>query len=155
MKFRLYKLIANGLGTGLLPLAPGTWGAALAVLLVCPLAYLNPLVANLLLTGLVLAGGLLGVKASEAVIPEWGKDPKKVVIDEMVGVWIALLGLPLANVYYLLAGFVLFRFFDIAKPLGIREAEKVGGGWGIMLDDVLAGVYANIVLQIARLIINN
>lgn len=151
MKLRLYKLIANGFGAGLLPLAPGTWGAALAVLLLVPLTYLNPLAANLLLTGLIVLFALVGVKASDALIPEWGKDPKQVVVDEMVGVWIALLGMPLGNIYYLLAGFVLFRFFDIAKPLGIREVEKIGGGWGIMLDDVLAGVYANIVLQIINL----
>ncbi len=123
----------------------------MAVLLLVPLTYLNPLAANLLLTGLIVLFALVGVKASDALIPEWGKDPKQVVVDEMVGVWIALLGMPLGNIYYLLAGFVLFRFFDIAKPLGIREVEKIGGGWGIMLDDVLAGVYANIVLQIINL----
>ena len=71
----------------------------------------------------------------------------KVVIDEMIGVWIALLGFALTP-FNLIAAFILFRFFDIAKPLGIRQLENIKGGWGVMLDDVLAGVYANVVLQL-------
>ena len=76
----------------------------------------------------------------------------------MIGVWIALLGHPLSHaeldganrihIFTFIAAFILFRFFDIAKPLGIRQLENIKGGWGVMLDDVLAGVYANIVLQI-------
>ena len=77
---------------------------------------------------------------------EWGKDPKQTVIDEMIGLSIAVLGLPLSWPY-LLGAFILFRFFDIAKPLGIRQLEEAPKGWGVMLDDVLAGVYANICLQ--------
>ena len=68
----------------------------------------------------------------------------------MVGMWLTLVGLPL-NLVNIGVGFLLFRFFDIAKPLGIRRLEAIRGGWGVVLDDVLAGVYANILLQILNL----
>ncbi|GAB3817767.1 hypothetical protein GCM10028895_14210 [Pontibacter rugosus] len=89
----------------------------------------------------------LGVWSATQVEPLWGKDDKKVVIDEVAGMCISLLFLPLTPVT-LMVGLLLFRFFDIAKPLFIRKMENFKGGWGVMLDDVLAGVYANIVLQI-------
>ncbi len=144
-----WKLLLSGFGTGWLPLAPGTWGAALATLLLFPLALLpSATMATLVLTVAIVVFTWLGVIGSDMVADEWGDDPRQTVIDEMVGVWIALLGLPLTWPW-LLGGFVLFRFFDIAKPLGIRRLESLHGGWGIMLDDVLAGVYANLVLQIA------
>ena len=76
----------------------------------------------------------------------WGKDPSKVVVDEMVGVWIPLLAVRDGNVYYVLAALILFRFFDILKPFGIRKMEAIGGGWGIMLDDLLAGIYSLFIL---------
>jgi len=79
----------------------------------------------------------------------WGKDPSKVVIDEMVGVWIPLLVVNKENkyyIYYALAALFLFRIFDIFKPLGIRKLEAIKGGWGIMLDDILAGLYSLIIL---------
>ena len=76
----------------------------------------------------------------------WGKDPSKVVIDEVSGMAIGLLLLPV-NVKYLFAAFILFRFFDIVKPLYIRKIEALPRGWGIMLDDVAAGIYTNVLLQ--------
>ncbi|HEX3384328.1 MAG TPA: phosphatidylglycerophosphatase A, partial [Mucilaginibacter sp.] len=90
----------------------------------------------------------LGVWSSGVVAKVWGEDPAKVVIDEVAGMWISLLFLPVCW-QYTLAGLILFRIFDIAKPLYIRKMENLRGGWGIMLDDVLAGVYANILLQTA------
>ena len=155
-----YKFMASGFGVGWLPVAPGTWGAAEAVLLLVPFQWLNIIPSsstlspqgkqslfNLILIFFIVIFTWIGVKAVDALEDEWGKDPKQVVIDEMIGVWIAVLGFPLTG-FNLIAGFVLFRFFDIAKPLGIRQLEDIKGGWGVMLDDVLAGVYANIVLQI-------
>ncbi len=90
---------------------------------------------------------LLGVWSTNELESEWGKDPSKVVVDELIGVWIAVLWIPVET-HWLILGFILFRFFDIAKPLGIRRLENIKGGWGVMLDDVGAGIYANIVLQI-------
>ncbi len=151
-----HKFMASGFGVGWLPVAPGTWGAAEAVLLLVPFQWINispsPHISeqaflNLLLSVFIVFFTWIGVKAVDALEKEWGNDPKQVVIDEMVGVWIAVLGFPV-TAFHLIAGFILFRFFDIAKPLGIRKLEALPGGWGVMLDDVMAGVYANIVLQI-------
>ena len=97
----------------------------------------------ILLTGVFL---WIGVAAANALEAEWGHDAQKIVIDEIVGVWIALLFTPL-NCMTLLLGFILFRFFDIAKPLGVRKMERFKGGWGVMMDDALAGVYAWLVLK--------
>ena len=144
----IYKIVASFFGTGYSPVAPGTAGAILAALMVwfwqsqdTTLIYYGwpLLIATIIAT-------LIGVYATDQLEPEWGKDPSKVVIDEAVGLWISILFIPV-NLYYLLAGLVLFRIFDIWKPLGIRKMEQVKGGWGVMLDDVLAGVYANLILQ--------
>lgn len=87
-----------------------------------------------------------GVWSSSVVEKVWGKDPSKVVIDEVSGMAIGLLLLPV-NVKYVAAAFILFRFFDIVKPLFIRKLEQLPAGWGVMADDVLAGVYTNVLLQ--------
>jgi phosphatidylglycerophosphatase A len=164
--------MGSGFGAGWLPVAPGTWGATVAVLPLFFFTKIGPSVPNafgmsshsifstsqpiftLVLTVLIVIFTWIGVKAADFLHDEWGDDPKQIVIDEMVGVWIAILGLPL-TVPNLIIGFILFRFFDIAKPLGIRQLEKIKGGWGVMLDDVLAGVYANVVLQILNLLYFN
>ena len=139
--------MASGFGAGWLPIAPGTWGAMVAILPLFFFKKADPSVSTLFLSLLIVIFTWIGVKAVDALQAEWGDDPKQVVIDEMIGVWIAILGLPFSTENLVLS-FVLFRFFDIAKPLGIRQLEKIKGGWGVMLDDVLAGVYANILLQV-------
>jgi len=103
-----------------------------------------PLAISLVVTALIT---LIGVWSSSIVESVWGKDPSKVVIDEVSGMCISLLFLPV-NVTYVLCAFILFRFFDIVKPLYVRKMELLPAGWGIMMDDVLAGVYTNILLQI-------
>jgi phosphatidylglycerophosphatase A len=89
----------------------------------------------------------LGVWSGNVVEPIWGKDHNRVVIDEVAGMCIALLWIPVTPQNILIA-LILFRFFDILKPLYIKRLEHLPGGWGVMFDDVLAGIYANIVLQI-------
>jgi phosphatidylglycerophosphatase A len=143
----MVKFLLSGFGSGWLPLAPGTWGSAVAILMAWPITFLPPIWHTTVLSLLVVVFLWIGVKGSVQVEHEWGKDPKQTVIDEMVGIWVTLLGGPLSWIH-LLAAFVLFRVFDIAKPFGIRRLESLGQGWGVMLDDVLAGVYANIVIQI-------
>ncbi|MAW88189.1 MAG: phosphatidylglycerophosphatase A [Phyllobacteriaceae bacterium] len=152
MKF-FWKLIATGFGAGYSPLAPGTMGAALACLILWLLHIWQPesfsgnwSVAHWLLDLILLFGGL-GVAATDALADEWGHDPSKVVVDEMVGLWVAMLGIPVTW-QWLLAAFVLFRIFDIWKPLVIKRAEALPGGWGVMADDVLAGIYSAALLHL-------
>ena len=145
---RYYKFLLSGFGTGWLPVAPGTWGSAAAILLAWPLAFWTPDLFHLELMALIVVFFWIGAIGSDLLRSEWGEDPSQTVIDEMVGMWIALLALPFEWPWWL-AAFLLFRFFDIFKPLGIRRLESIGQGYGVMLDDVLAGVYASLVLQIA------
>lgn len=126
-------------------------GGTVAALACCLALYLArarepttlPLPAGLLTVGLL----ALGTLAAQRVEPDWGKDSYRVVIDEVAGMWVSLLFVPITTPT-LVVGLVLFRFFDITKPLYIRRMEKLPGGVGVMMDDVLAGVYTNILLQI-------
>lgn len=140
-----HKIVATGMGFGLSPFAPGTCGALLAVATLYPISLAS--FPDMWLLGLTVLFYFLGVAATRHLEPEWGKDPSRIVIDEVIGLWISILFVPISVLTAGLA-FVLFRFFDIAKPFGIRRMEAVGGPHGVMLDDVLAGIYANIVLQI-------
>lgn len=95
----------------------------------------------------------LGIWSSGVSEKYWGKDPSRVVIDEMVGTWIALLAVPADNyIGYMFAAFILFRFFDILKPLAIKQAEKLPSGYGIMADDILSGIYGGIVILLYRFV---
>ena len=106
-----------------------------------------------LLAVLVVYFTVQGVYSSGVMEKHWGEDPSRVVVDEMVGVWIPLLVVPDGGWWYVVAAFVLFRFFDIVKPLGVRRMERLGGGMGIMMDDILAGVYSAVLLGAARFLI--
>jgi phosphatidylglycerophosphatase A len=141
-----YKIISTVVGLGLIPLAPGTFGA-LGGLLSGWLVMHFSAVPNLVLGGLIIVFTFLGVYSSDKLIPEWGNDPSRIVIDEVVGMWVALLFVP-NSCWLLIASFALFRFFDIVKPLFIRKLENIYGGWGIMLDDVVAGIYANVIVHL-------
>ncbi len=90
---------------------------------------------------------ILGVWSAGKVEMLWGKDHQRVVIDEVAGMCISLLWVPV-QIKYLLTAFILFRFFDIVKPLFIKRVEGFSGGWGVMSDDVLAGIYTNLILQL-------
>ena len=146
---KIHIWIATGFGSGFSPIAPGTAGALLATVLwgIASLLFSFDTVQFLTLACVILFT-LLGIISSAAVEKIWGEDPSKVVIDEMVGVWIPLLAAPggEARWWYALGAFVLFRFFDIVKPLGVRRMERFKGGVGIMMDDILAGIYSFIIL---------
>lgn len=135
-------------------MAPGTAGALLAVLLWVAGYFLWPFAQlQVLLAVLVVYFTVQGVYSSGVMEKHWGEDPSRVVVDEMVGVWIPLLVVPDGGWWYVVAAFVLFRFFDIVKPLGVRRMERLGGGMGIMMDDILAGVYSAVLLGAARFLI--
>jgi phosphatidylglycerophosphatase A len=141
------KAIASGLGIGYLPRGGGTVASIACCL--C-LNGLRPPGGTLpALPALGVAAGLfaLGLVTAGRVERHWGKDNYRVVIDEMAGMWISLLLVPV-TVPRLLAGLFLFRLLDIYKPFFIRRAEKLPGGLGVMMDDVLAGLCANVVLQV-------
>lgn len=139
-------LLAFGFGSGLAKKAPGTWGTLAALPLYLLLAEL-PLAYYL---GALVASFALGVYLCEYASNYLQvHDHGGIVWDEFVGLWISLLFVP-AGWPWLLAGFVLFRIFDIAKPWPIGWVDRrVGGGFGIMIDDVLAGIYACLLLQLA------
>ena len=144
-------LVATFFGVGYLRPGPGTYASAITVLcwwgasqVVAP-AWRIP-VETISAVIIVLAG----IPPSTVVARESGiEDPGFVVIDEVAGQMIALIGVPL-DWKYLLASFILFRGFDIAKPFPLRRLERLPGGTGIMMDDVGAGVYALVLLQIWR-----
>jgi len=148
-KSRLAWLVATFFGVGYLQPGSGTWAAAITLLLWW--AASQRIQPPWLLAVAVIASAaitLLGIPPSTVVARESGiKDPGFVVIDEVAGQMIALIGVPL-NWKYLLAGFILFRSFDIVKPFPLRRLEKLPGGTGIMLDDVGAGLYALVLLQV-------
>lgn len=147
-------LIGSGFGSGFSPWAPGTAGALLATLMWWGLSCLLPDACLLWTTVvLVLLFTVAGVWATNRLEPYWGDDPSRVVVDEMVGVWIALLAAPGGDVWYAAAAFALFRLFDIFKPLGIRRMESFPGGIGVMMDDILAGIYSFALLIVARWLI--
>ena len=149
-----HLLVATGFGSGFSPVAPGTAGALLAVLLWVAGYFLLPFAQlQVLLAVLVVYFTVQGVYSSGVMEKHWGEDPSRVVVDEMVGVWIPLLVVPDGGWWYVVAAFVLFRFFDIVKPLGVRRMERLGGGMGIMMDDILAGVYSAVLLGVARFLI--
>ena len=103
---------------------------------------------GLSIAALVLCISGIGIWAIHELPDTWIHDDQRIVIDEVVGIWMTMIGLPLTWPW-MLAGFVLFRIIDIWKPLGIRQIDRMGGAQSVIVDDLVAGVYANIVLQIA------
>lgn len=134
---------------GHLPKGPGTWGSAAAVI-AAPFLYLphSPTTRCLILAALFLFGSWASTRAEKTL---GQKDPGCVVIDEVLGQWIAYLPFSIMTTWQIFAGFLFFRLFDIAKPFPIRRAEHwLPDGWGVMLDDALAGLYAAAALYAAR-----
>ncbi|MFB3885621.1 MAG: phosphatidylglycerophosphatase A [Thermodesulfobacteriota bacterium] len=138
------RLLATGFGVGYSPMAPGTVGTLLAIPMYYFLSAIPfPLYELTLVTFFFLSSWISG---QAQTLWARGDDPR-IVIDEMMGFFITMLWVPKATLFIIL-GFFLFRVFDILKPPPIRLIERAKGGWGVVLDDVLAGVYANIVLQL-------
>jgi len=140
-----HGLIASGFGSGLGPIAPGTWGSALACIVWWPLAMLSLWMQ----LGIIIAGFLLGVWASNRTSDDLGvHDFGGIVWDEFIGMWITLLFCPQSIFWYAVAFFV-FRVFDVVKPPPIGWLDRqVDGGFGIMVDDVLAGIYSLGLMQL-------
>ncbi|MDD2464627.1 MAG: phosphatidylglycerophosphatase A [Desulfobulbus sp.] len=148
---RFYMFIATGAYSGYLPKAPGTWGSAVGVLIWFLLARL-PQASYWATVAVLFVLGVISAGAAEKIVDRG--DPGLVVIDEIVGQLITL-GLAPLNPLAALVGFVLFRFFDILKPFPANWVDShLHGGLGIMLDDIIAGCYALLVLQLVLWTIN-
>jgi phosphatidylglycerophosphatase A len=142
-------VVATFFGVGRLRPGPGSWASAVTVLLWAALAYgLAPSLRVPVAIALGLLVTLLGIPAATRVARASGlKDPQFVVIDEVAGQLITLIAVPLAWKTFL-AGFILFRGFDIVKPPPVRQLERLPEGTGIVLDDVAAGLYGLIVMHL-------
>lgn len=141
------KAIGTSFGFGYAPFAPGTFGALFGVIVYYLLYYFLPDSLNYILIPLIILFTALGTWSTKIVLKEWGHDPSRIVMDETIGVWITLLFIPF-NHWFIWLAFGLFRLFDIWKPLGIRTIDdKMDTAFSVMLDDIVAGVYAAIVLQ--------
>jgi len=143
---KINHFLATGFYSGHLPYAPGTWGSLLMVLLV----FTFPLLNNIYFISALSIGGIAIADFEER---QTGiKDDSKIVIDEMAGQLLAYYTLPL-NIPVLIGGFILFRIFDITKPWLIDKVQALPSGWGVILDDILAGLTTLIILKIIIFII--
>ncbi|MEK6755533.1 MAG: phosphatidylglycerophosphatase A, partial [Bacteroidota bacterium] len=137
------KAFASGLFSGYLPAATGTFGTLVGLAI-----YLIPGFENIyVLLPACLIVFLLGIRASRAMEKVYGHDPAEVTIDEVLGMWVSLLFLPKSMP---IAGFAffLFRLLDIFKPFPAKRLDQKRGGFGVMADDVISGIYTNVILQL-------
>lgn len=137
-------ILGTGFGTGYLRYATGTFASLLAL----GLYWAVPMLSEpLVLASAILVFFGVGVWSGSILEEEYGRDPKEATIDEIVGQWIALLFLPKTFLVSALA-FALFRLFDIIKPEPVHLLQRLPSGWGIMMDDVMAGIYANLLVHV-------
>jgi len=142
---KIVLFLATGGYLGHVPIAPGTFGSLPGLLICLGMSGISldyAILLTIVLTGLAI---VIAQQAKELI---GGKDPSSIVIDEITGMTVTLLGIPLSP-FSLILGFLVFRALDILKPFPIRHLDqKVPGGAGIVLDDVMAGVYGNILIRI-------
>ncbi len=157
----LKRLLTSCFGLGWLPLAPGSWGS-LPPAIVFGLVYYfggSGTLALMLMVVLLIVGSVVCLKLSDAAVAATGKeDPNEVVADEVAGQALTFLAMPLVIdtapavrqlVAIMVVGYFLFRLFDTVKPWPSYRLEELPGGWGILADDLMAGVYAGVALLIA------
>lgn len=141
------RFLATGAYSGFSPIAPGTVGSFLALILY----WFIPTIRVSIFSAIVLGLFFLGVWASSRTEEEFGEDASVIVIDEMVGMWIALF-LIKKSLSLIIIGFLLYRLFDVIKPFPIRRSQRLPKGWGVMVDDLVAGIYTNLVLQVLSIL---
>jgi len=143
MRRRFGHVLGTFFGVGFIPVIPATW-TSLVVALLFLLVPIDDLSWQL---GFLIFTVVTGVPACSALEEEFGEDPKQATMDEAAGMALSLLAVPLTPLNVGVA-FILFRIFDVLKPWPGRAAEDLHGGWGIMTDDLVAGVYARIVMAV-------
>lgn len=158
------RLFTSCFGLGWLPICPGTWGSLPPALIFALMCYFSAtaILISIVMAALALGGSVACVVFAPAVIKATGKtDPREVVADECAGQAVTFLAVPFFVVeafsgrqilITVVLGFLLFRLFDILKPFPIYRIQKLPEGWGILADDLLAGIYAAIVLQISLML---
>ncbi|MFH1213570.1 MAG: phosphatidylglycerophosphatase A [Candidatus Neomarinimicrobiota bacterium] len=154
VKQLIYRIIATFGFIGYIPFAPGTWGTA-AGLVVWFLLPWHSFVFHLILIVLTF---FIGIFASEYIEQRIGEiDPPYIVIDEVLGIWLTMTIIPPYNYHkdmgIIVLAFLIFRFFDITKIKPIHQLEKIGGGFGIMIDDIVAGAFTAIIINLGTLIL--
>ncbi len=143
------NLLGSGFYTGYIKTASGTWGSFAGLIIYLIPGFENPSLMILVISLFILIGVPIATKFESI----YGKDPKECTIDEIVGMWITLLFLP-KKVWWIILAFLIWRVLDIIKPYPVRNLEKVKRGWGIMLDDIMAGIYSFISIQLIIYIFN-
>ena len=147
---RFILLLASGLGAGFSPFAPGTVGTLVAI----PMELLFSSIFSPVYELTILTFFFFSSWIAEKAQNHWEKkDDQRIVIDEIMGYFLTMLWIP-KTLLFISVGFLLFRLLDIVKPFPCRQLEKVRGGFGVVLDDVFAGIYANVALQILRILID-
>tara|TARA_R100001143_G_C3361305_1_gene136497 strand:+ start:9832 stop:10311 length:480 start_codon:yes stop_codon:yes gene_type:complete len=140
-------------GVGNLPKAPGTWGSLATLPLIYLAFWLSPQFGVLLL---FIGSVFLSLWTSDATADKYGDDPAQFVLDEVAGQSLVFISIPFhfsigPDLFFLLTGFILFRFFDIKKPLGINKLQDLPGKYGVLTDDLLAGIYSVILLKLTEI----
>ena len=150
MKLNLIeKLIGSGLFTGFIPIASGTFASFVALLIFLIPGFENPTILMLVISVLI----VIGVRIADKFESIYGKDPKQFTLDEFIGMWITLLFIP-KKIWFLIPAFLIWRLMDIIKLYPAKKIETIKGGWGVILDDVLLGLYSFMIIQISINIIN-
>ena len=144
MKINFFeKLIGSGFYSGYAAKASGTFGSLVGIVIYLIPGFENPSIMIFFITLFI----LIGIPIARKFEAIYGEDPKEYTNDEVIGMWITLLFVP-KKIWWILIGFFLFRAFDIWKPFPARKLESVKNGWGVLLDDIAAGLYSFILLQL-------
>ncbi|KAF0151431.1 MAG: phosphatidylglycerophosphatase A [Ignavibacteria bacterium] len=139
----LEKLIGSGFYTGYIKTASGTFGSLAAIAIYLIPGFENPSLMIFFITLLI----IIGVPIARKFESIYGKDPKEYTNDEVIGMWITLLFIP-KKIWWIIIAFFIWRAYDILKPFPVRKLELVKNGWGVLLDDILAGIYSFITIHL-------
>lgn len=137
------KIVGSGLFTGYIPIASGTFGSLVAIVIYSIPGFEQ---LQIILPSIVILF-IYGVFVSTKFEKVFGKDPSQCTVDEIVGTWIALIAIP-KTFLLIITSFLIWRVLDIIKPFPARSSEKLSGGWGIMIDDVISGIYSLILVHL-------
>ena len=150
MKINYFEnLIGSGFYTGYIKKASGTFGSLAGLLIYLIPGFENPSVMIFFISLFIVMGVPIAIKFEN----KYGTDPKEYTNDEVIGMWISLLFVP-KKIWWIIIAFLIWRFLDIVKPFPAKQLENVKNGWGVLLDDIAAGIYSFIILQLIIYVFN-